>query len=461
MLLWLFWGCGDKVPQDSGTDDSGTQQIIDIDGDGFVQDEDCDDYNPEIFPGASEIPNDGVDQDCDEEDLLAPSISLASAGLLFQTKLGCMVEQELTLQNVGMADLSITGIEILPENQNFTLVVADLLPVAPLSEKSIAIQYTPTEVENISYTLEIYSDDFYNPTLSIPLEVASSSHGTITQSHIQADANSPRSVDVLFAADTTPSMYSYLSDFTQEASVLFSSLSDEGLDYRVSVVSHASGCIQGSNVYVDNSFSASDAQQVVEEMVNASSTYGSGYANEAFYLFETALDQTDSAECNAGMIREEAILALVGVSDQEEESSGSYETYVNALQGTKSDASDVIFYGFGEDGSGTCPQVEVYTGIVEATTMSEGAFFPICEPFSDTFVSLAAHIAQRAIFRFTEIPLEALPVESSLIVQLDGTELNNGWAYDAVQNVIIFDENLVIADGSEIEIFYEEQGTCP
>lgn len=42
--------------------------VIDIDGDGFAAWEDCDDTNGSIHPGAIDIPNDGIDQDCDGKD---------------------------------------------------------------------------------------------------------------------------------------------------------------------------------------------------------------------------------------------------------------------------------------------------------------------------------------------------------------------------------------------------------
>ena len=66
-------------PDDSGTDDSGQEDTgtiptdtsapsIDGDGDGWTEEEDCDDANSAIHPAAEEVWYDAVDQDCDEDD---------------------------------------------------------------------------------------------------------------------------------------------------------------------------------------------------------------------------------------------------------------------------------------------------------------------------------------------------------------------------------------------------------
>lgn len=73
---WTSEICADGVDQDcDGADLACPRDCTDLDGDGFgrgngCRGTDCDDRNPQINPGARDIPNDGVDQDCDGEDLV-------------------------------------------------------------------------------------------------------------------------------------------------------------------------------------------------------------------------------------------------------------------------------------------------------------------------------------------------------------------------------------------------------
>ena len=46
-------------------DDDGFPTETDNDGDGWPEDEDCDDWRPDVYPGAVEVACDGVDNDCD------------------------------------------------------------------------------------------------------------------------------------------------------------------------------------------------------------------------------------------------------------------------------------------------------------------------------------------------------------------------------------------------------------
>src|SRR6056297_4120338 len=65
--------CGDGIDQDCDGSDLTCPEDIDDDGDGYTENEgDCDDTDASIYPGAEEICGDGIDQDCDGSDLTCP-----------------------------------------------------------------------------------------------------------------------------------------------------------------------------------------------------------------------------------------------------------------------------------------------------------------------------------------------------------------------------------------------------
>jgi hypothetical protein len=74
-------GAGD-VPDDGIDQDcSGADAVnLDRDGDGYNRPQDCNDQNPAVHPNAADVPGDGIDQNCDFADAKFPRLS-ATVGM--------------------------------------------------------------------------------------------------------------------------------------------------------------------------------------------------------------------------------------------------------------------------------------------------------------------------------------------------------------------------------------------
>jgi hypothetical protein len=70
LLLLSLLACDGPAEDTGGKVEDTDVPVVDADGDGVPEGADCDDTDPYTYPGARELPYDGVDQDCDGADLV-------------------------------------------------------------------------------------------------------------------------------------------------------------------------------------------------------------------------------------------------------------------------------------------------------------------------------------------------------------------------------------------------------
>jgi hypothetical protein len=379
--------------------------------------------------------------------------------------IGCEAAQSVTLSNVGAADLTVTEVSLTTATTELVLddgsSANGALPwtVAPGASVEVSLSFTPVDEVLDSGTLSIASDDPDTPTTALEITAQGELWGSQTDTFSVTTSNE---LDLIFAIDRSCSMDDDISNLVADFGTLTTTLGVLGVDYQTAAVVEDSGCINGSDLFIDGTFSASDAESTLSTMINLGGSYGSN-TERGFMLLEAALAETTaSSGCNWGLVRPSAHLALVGMSDEPEQSVHGYAYYVSLFQTLKADPSDVTVHAIGGDYPSGCGAASAYTGFYEATVATGGSFHSIC---STSWTSLTTTLAQDVAAAMstagqTTFALSRSPVPATVSVTVDGVSTSSYWSYEAADNQVVFDASAAPASGSVVEIGYALPGEC-
>ena len=177
----------------------------------------------------------------------------------------------------------------------------------PGGTAEVFVGYMPLDEFDDTAFLTVSSNDPLQPEVVVTANGSSTFYGgqiDVFEQSLKA------SVDVLFTLDRSGSMSDDNALVVANFSSFIDALVELDSDYHVAVAVEDDGCVLGSDAYIDNTFSLSDAESTFETQADIYLTLGSYGADteRGFSLAEAALkaDNIGSGGCNEGFYREGA-----------------------------------------------------------------------------------------------------------------------------------------------------------
>ncbi len=342
---------------------------------------------------------------------------------------------ELALTNSGEAEVELSALELTGEG--FTLLTEPTLPatIDAGSAVIVTVQYAPeTEGTHTGQVVAATSDD-EEAIASLAGEAEAPEE--VTESFRLINP----AVDLLFSADQSGSMdddvrslATMFPDFVQELEQLTT-------DWQVIVANDDDGC--------NNSGILTPTTPNHEATFQTAIQQGGGMLTESLLtVADNAVSEARLGGCNEGWLREGALLHIVFISDEPEQSSLDPLVLVSRIQSSLPDAQQVRISAVAGDYPAGCGSASPGTGYWEATQATEGLFLSICDDMSDNVEELGAASGWAWLF---ELSTPADP--DTLQITIGGMVRATNYTYDEGRNAVLLTEDYP-GVGEQVDITY-------
>ncbi len=393
--------------------------------------------------------------------------------------------QTVTVSNVGDADLEIY--DIIPTGPGISSFTYN----GPSGAQSLAVG------DSFTFTVVFEADNFadYEGIIEItsndPDEATTgpdvTGHGSETpRAEDLFEQPIPEGVDVLWVLDNSCSMGGIIDSLTTDLDTFVNTFTTLGLDYQLGVTTTDmdspghQGRLQGSGV-MSPAINGSDAAVIAEFNVAVDAAFNTGGSGTekgrdgAYAALRAPLINNE----NLGMIRSDAHLAIIVVSDEEDQSGVDRTVFINWLDGLKGDPDLTSFSamageemtspggigfpsgcGFGIGGGATAEPSYEYPHV---TNQTGGLYTELCnQDFDEVLVWLSYYAAGLSTeFCLTDVPV-GFPV--GFTVEVNGVPVNfspiNGYTLDTATNCIEFHGDSIPGPAALITVTYGVNGTC-
>jgi hypothetical protein len=350
---------------------------------------------------------------------------------------------EIKLENIGLEPLVIDDIRYSAPG-DLTLVDENALPITlePSQYTVVDVEYAPSGLGTVVGTVDISSND-PRGVQSAQQEAEPGAGDTVVE---EFDVQADPPIDILFAIDKSGSMTEearHLSDafldFVQE-------IGTATQDWQIGVVTKDGGCFNNGIITP----ATPNYGTVFRDAATGIQVIQTDLTEALLELSYNALTQTGSGKCNDGFVRYGAVLHMIVISDEPEQSGQPWDSWVALYRANMWDPQMLVISSV-VDVFGTCGNGAA--GYLEASNDTGGLVLDVCNSNWGVF---AADLGQASIAAVQSYALAAQPDPATLEVAVDGVAYPNGWHYDAARNAVVIDVDL--PEGAVVTITYETVG---
>lgn len=392
--------------------------------------------------------------------------------------LGCPVDNEVTISNVGNDVVEISEINHL--GASFFVDSEHILPLSLAPEEEIVVNMTFTADQEaaVEGELQVVSNEPMGTRIAVQSGAGNLSNAITQEWEFAIDPPS----DIMFSVDASCSMSDNTSQLASNFSTFISQLNNYSNDWQVIVTGGDTGCNVGGILTPNTANYSTIFQDAVKCKEFPWNTYfwecdamGGSYTEALLTEARNAVENTDAGDCNAGFIRQAAMLHIVLVSDEPEQSeffpnAETWQMLTDQIIAKRGSAGMVRISSIvgdpitATDPEGGCESGGVFgsdavagTGYYDATDYTNGVFLSICDNWAS---SSNLQLLAEASVLLDAYPLDYAAVEDSIEVEVNGYSVNsNYWHYESTTQAVHFDSNPP-SEGSSVSITYIPVGLC-
>ncbi|MCB9679233.1 MAG: choice-of-anchor D domain-containing protein [Alphaproteobacteria bacterium] len=351
----------------------------------------------------------------------------------------------LTLENVGGDLLVIDSIDHI-SNGEFVLDDPNVFPVELLPGQftSVNVEFTAVSAGAFNGELQVMSNDPRG--LVTATQTGAGNYAATGTESFTIPSDPP--VDILFAVDQSCSMDDDSALLGSNFNAFISQIDAVTQGWQIGVANVENGCFNNGILSATSmGYQAAFASAVTE---GDDPTGYDTWSEQLYTLVDVALAKTAPGQCNSGFLRPGALLHVILVSDEPEQSANAWAYYHNNFLNYVSDPSLLkVSVIVDESGCGLGA-----AGYPQSANQTGGVILDMCSNWSTQIGQLGAASLQ-GINSF-ELAQTADP--ASLVVTVDGVQQGGGYSFNPATNEVVFD--YALPEGAVVGVDYGVAVAC-